>query len=71
MESPTGIIPEELMYPQKKKEMLAWLLFFPLPSYTKQRLAEGWCMTVGCRLRKRDYHMLEVSGTDQTIPLGG
>jgi hypothetical protein len=71
MESPTGIIPEEYMYPQRKNDMLSWLIFQPLPSWTKQRLAEGWCITVGCRLRSADYHRLEVSGTDKTIPLGG
>lgn len=71
MESPTGIIPEELMYPQLKREMLSWLIMQPLPSSTKRRLAQGWCITVGCRLKSREYHLLEVSGTDKSIPLGG
>jgi len=71
VESPTGIIPEDLMYPQRKKDMLAFLMFQPLPSWTKRRLAEGWCITVGCRLNSREYHLLEVSGVDKSIPLGG
>lgn len=71
MESPTGIIPEELMYPQFKEEVVTFLITLPLPSWTKRRLAEGWCITVGCRMKSRDYHLIEVSGTDQTIPLGG
>jgi hypothetical protein len=71
VESPTGIIPEELMYPQRKAEVIAFLMAQPLPSWTKRRLAEGWCITVGCRMRSREYHLIEVSGTDQTVPLGG
>jgi hypothetical protein len=71
VESPTGIIPEELMYPERKRDMVRFLLSQPLPSWVKRRLAEGWCITVGCRLRSREYHLLEVSGTDKSIPLGG
>jgi hypothetical protein len=71
MESTTGIIPEDLMYPQYKKEVIAYLMALPLPSWTKRRLLEGWCMTVGVRVRSWEYHVLEVSGVDQTIPLGG
>ena len=71
MESTTGIIPEELMYPQLKKEVIAFLIALPLPSWTKRRLMEGWAMTVGIRVRSQEYHLLEVSGVDQTIPLVG
>jgi len=71
MESTTGIIPEELMYPQYKMAVIAFLISQPLPSWTKRRLLEGWCMTVGVRCRSWHYHLLEVSGSDQTVPLGG
>lgn len=70
MESTTGIIPEDLMYPQMKPQVVAFLISQPLPSWTKLRLLEGWCMTVGVRCRNREYHMVEVSGVDQTVPLG-
>lgn len=71
MESTTGVIPETLMFPQKKKDVLNFLIAQPLPSWTKCRLLEGWCMTVGVRCRNWEYHQVEVSGVDQTIPLGG
>lgn len=71
MESTTGIIPEELMYPQYKREVISFLISMPLPSWTKRRLLEGWCMTVGVRCRSAEYHILEVSGVDQTIPPAG
>lgn len=64
MESPTGIIPEALMYPEKKKEVLQFLMAQPLPGDFKRRLLEGWCLTVGVRCRGRDYSLLEQSGFD-------
>jgi hypothetical protein len=71
MESTTGIIPEILMFPQKKKAVLNFLIAQPLPSWTKRKLLNCWCMTVGIRCRSWEYHLVEVSGVDQTIPLGG
>lgn len=71
MESTTGIIPENLMYPQMKKEVLNFLIAQPLPSWTKLRLLEGWCMTVGVRCSNKQYHLVDISGVDQTVPLGG
>jgi hypothetical protein len=71
MESTTGIIPEELMYPQRKKETIAFLIAQPLPSWIKRRLLEGWCVTVGLRCKSSEYHLVEVSGVDKTIPFGG
>lgn len=70
MESPTGIIPESLMYPQKKAEVIAWLISQPAPSWTKRNLLAGWSITVGCRCKSSEYHLVEVSGTDNTVPAG-
>ncbi len=64
MESPTGIIPEELMYPQKKKEVILFLLAQPYAGDLKRRLLEGWAITVGIRLRGADYARVERSGID-------
>lgn len=71
MESTTGIIPEYLMYPQRKMDVINFLIAQPLPSWVKMRLLEGWAMTVGVRCSNKQYHMVEISGVDQTIPLGG
>lgn len=65
MESPTGIIPEELMFPQKKKEVISFLLSQPYTGDFKRRLLEGWAVTVGLRLRGNDYARVEASGIDR------
>ncbi len=64
MESPTGIIPENLMYPEKKKQVIAFLIAQPLPGDLKRRLLEGWMITVGIRLRSRDFAAVQNSGFD-------
>jgi len=64
MESPTGIIPEDLMFPQKKKEVITFLLSAPYTGDYKRRLLEGWAVTVGLRLRSADYSRVEKSGID-------
>jgi hypothetical protein len=66
MISPTGIIPEELMYPQKKQDVIRFLLAQALPGNIKRRILEGWCVTIGVRCRPRDYYLLESSGIDGT-----
>lgn len=70
MESTTGIIPEDLMFPQMKKEVISFLIALPLPSEKKRSLLAGWCITVGVRCKAAEYHILEVSGIDKSIPLG-
>ena len=64
MESPTGIIPENLMYPEKKQLVVQFLIAQPLPGDLKRRLLEGWAVTVGIRVQSRDYNAVEKSGFD-------
>lgn len=64
MESPTGIIPENLMYPERKQDVVSFLIAQPLPGDFKRRLLEGWAITVGIRLRSRDFSLVEASGYD-------
>jgi hypothetical protein len=70
MESPTGIIPEELMYPQMKKQVISFLIAAPAPSWLKRRWLEGWAVNVGVRLFSSQYHMVEMSGVDAPGPFG-
>ena len=65
MESPTGIIPEDLMFPAKKKDVIAFLLAQPYTGDFKRRLLEGWALTVGLRIRGYDYGRVFRSGIDQ------
>ena len=70
MESTTGIIPEELMHPEKKAEVISFLIAQPLPSWTKRKLLVGWAVTVGVFLGALDYHQVVASGTDKPLPIG-
>lgn len=64
MESTTGIIPEDLMYREKRRDVIAFLQAQPYPGDFKRRLLEGWALTVGIRLRGADFRAVERSGID-------
>lgn len=66
MISPTGFIPESLMYPQKKAQVVSYLIAQPLPGNLKRRILEGWCITVGVRARPRDYYLVNASDVSPT-----
>ena len=61
MESPTGIIPEELMDRKHKAEVLRLLRKLPIPGPEKEKIAQGWAVLVGTRLTKGEYNALYFS----------
>ena len=65
MESPTGLIPEDLMYPQKRMDVVRFLMSQPWPGDYKRRVLEGWAITVGIKCPSRDYQAVERSGVDE------
>jgi hypothetical protein len=65
MESPTGIIPEELMYPQKKAAVIRFLQAQPFNGDYKQKLLQGWAVTVGLRPTKAEYTAVRSTGIDE------
>jgi len=65
MTSPTGVIPELLMTPQSKREVIAWLVAQPAEAKLKRNLLLGWAQAVGIRLQQRDYRAVEESGIDR------
>lgn len=65
MESPTGLIPEELMFREKRMDVVRFLQAQPWPGDFKRRVLEGWCLTVGVRAPSRDYLAVERSGVDE------
>jgi hypothetical protein len=69
-ESTTGIIPEHLMFPQRKDEVVSFLIMQPLPSWTKRNLLAGWAVTVGVFPTPLDYHKVVASGIDHPLPIG-
>lgn len=64
MESPTGIIPEALMYPHYKAQVVQMLYDLPLPGHEKVQLLYGWAKTVGCKIGPALRDKVEHSGTD-------
>lgn len=62
--STTGIIPEDLMDPRLKADVIRWLTAQPYDGYFKRRLLEGWAITVGVRVRGRDFALVVASGID-------
>jgi hypothetical protein len=64
MESPTGIIPESLMYPEKRVEVKDWLMSQPWPSHHKVTMFQAWAITTGTRPTRIDLQELEATGTD-------
>jgi hypothetical protein len=70
MESPTGIIPEDLMYPERREQVINFLISQPLPSWKKRALLGGWATTVGVLPTALDYHKVVASGIDRPLPIG-
>jgi hypothetical protein len=63
--SPTTIIPEELMHPNAKKEVIAFLITAPAEAKLKTSLLLGWAQEVGLRLRQRDYDAVSATAIDR------
>jgi hypothetical protein len=63
--SPTTIIPEELMHPNAKKEVVAFLIAAPAEAKLKTSLLLGWAQEVGLRLRQRDYDAVSATAIDR------
>lgn len=66
MRSPTGIIAEDLMVPNKKRAVIDFLMAQPYTADMKRSLLLGWAVTVGMRLQRADYAAVERSGVDWT-----
>lgn len=63
-DSPTGIIPEDLMYPAKRKDVRLWLIQQPWPANVKRDLLFAWARTVFVRLSAREVNEVEASGVE-------
>lgn len=64
MESPTGVIPEEMMDRRRKGDVIRLLQSLPLTGDLKRRYLEGWKMTVGASVSALDYQKVERTGID-------
>ena len=45
-----GLIPEELIHPEKREEFLMWLRELPVDVWTKKYILIEWCQLTGVAL---------------------
>lgn len=64
MISPTGIIPEELMYPSKLGEVMAFLKTTVGTSTWKRDVFQGWARTVGVKISGSQQNAVFQTGWD-------
>ena len=70
MASPTGIIPEDEMYPKAVGQVMQRLKNLPIPGIVKREILLGWARTVGVKLSPSQYAAVERTGTDHINPQG-
>ena len=61
-----GLIPEELLSPEKKREFLLWLLALPLDVMTKKYILIDWCRYVGIDLTEEMVDIVTGGRADET-----
>jgi len=66
MISPTGIIPEELMFPEKQKDVLALIKGMTATGDWKRELLQGWGRLVGIKVSQAQYRAVYITGWDVT-----
>lgn len=62
--SPTGIIPEELMRPMRRKDVMAFLIDLPVEGDEKVNLLVGWAKAVGVTVNSSQRATVRDSGVD-------
>jgi len=61
-----GLIPEELLSPEKKRDFLLWLLALPLDIMTKKYILIDWCRYVGIALTEEMVDIVTGGRADET-----
>lgn len=67
-ESPTGIIPEELMAPRYTSSVMQFLQRLYVDGETKADLFRGWAQEVGVQISASQVNAVRESGTDAGGP---
>lgn len=66
--SPTEILPEEYLYPNRLGDVLATIRKLYVDGDTKVDLLQGWARMVGVTLNASQYQSVRVTGTDRDGP---
>lgn len=64
IDSPTGIIPETLMYRERRKQAIAYIVSLPLPGFLKRDLLFAWARTVRVKVLEREVIEVINSGIE-------
>lgn len=62
--SPTGIVPEALMFPARLPQVIQFLVRLPIEGDDKVELLVGWAKAVGVTLNAAQRNTVRQSGVD-------
>lgn len=65
MASPTGVIPEEFMYPNKLGDVMTFIKAMQIPGEDKEKLLYGWARWVGVKINGSQRAAVRNTGTDR------
>jgi len=68
MESATGIISEDLMFPSKIAEVMQFLKDAPIKGHRKREIFFAWSRAVGVKLTGSQFNAVYLSGIDMVEP---
>lgn len=60
----TGLLPENLWYPEKRAEVIAFLADQPAPANVRRDWLLLWAKWVGLRLNTSDYRKVQLGAVD-------
>lgn len=63
--SPTGIIPEALLFPSKRQDVMSYLINLPVDGDDKVDLLVGWAKAVGVTVNSSQRSTVRDSGIDR------
>lgn len=64
MDTVNGIIPEEMMYHNQRKNVRTWLITQPWPAHIKREALFAWARTVGLKLQEWEVQQVVDSGIE-------
>jgi hypothetical protein len=65
MASPTGIIPEAMMWPNQLGKVMDYLKAMPIPGDDKEKIFVGWARWVGVKINASQRAAVRNSGSDR------
>lgn len=64
--APHGILPDELIHPDRLRDVIIRLLAAPYAGWQKAQILRGWSITTGVRPSAEDYARVESAHVEGT-----